>query len=99
MKMYELPCNTLVTHLEGCGLEGALFCPVTTAHSATDSIWFYSPNTQTEKSCVPQCPPRLSLALPHVVTLIIVFFHMFHTCKAKIHLSSIQPGNLEHKSL
>lgn len=52
--------NTLVTHLEGCGLEGALFCPATTAQSAADSIWFYSPNTQTENAVFPSVPPPVT---------------------------------------
>lgn len=37
-------CNALLTHLGGGGLTRPLWCPVT-----TDSIWFYSPHTQTEK--------------------------------------------------
>lgn len=80
--------NYHAAHLKG--LEGALFCPVTAAHSATDSICF---NRQRKAVC-----PCLSLAPPHVVTLIIVFFHMVHTCKAKLHLSLAQLGNLDHKS-
>lgn len=102
-KVYEYICNT---H-GGMWTWGSPSCPMTAAHSETHSIWFYSPNTQTcrQREAVfpsvtssPLYPPPRSPALPHVVTLIIVFFHMFRTCHAKIHLSSIQLENLEPKS-
>lgn len=88
-------CNTL----GGMWTLGSLFllCDYRTFSNRLHLV-LQSKHTDREKLCSP-VSPRLTPALPHVVTLIIVFFHMFHTCESKIHLSSIQPGNLEHKSL
>lgn len=72
-------------------------CSTTSAHtseytfSVAEPIWFYCPNSPTQKSCVP-LPDSCS-----AMTLIIVFFHMFHASEAKIHCSNFQLGNTEQK--
>lgn len=55
-------------------------------------------HSNTGQALFPSVPLHLSLALTHVGTLIIAFFHMFYTCGAKGHLSSPLPRNLEHQS-
>lgn len=101
-KINNLPCYTFFQTLTDMNLKECFLSYNCRAFSNKPHLFQQSKNVDREKQCSPVSNPqlpRLSLALPHVVTLIIVFFHMFHTYQAKLHLLSVQPGKLEHKSI